>query len=174
VLVKPKGGEALVHFMEPVAGTLAGLPKPSDDPALVVHGYGKGKAIYFSGDLGNVLNSFHLLEWSRLIENSLQDLAPSPVLVEDAPRSLEVVLRSQEQGRRLVLHLVNFTGEMTRPIRDIVPLHDVRITLAAEKKVKRVSSLMHPQTLRTRRDDEGRVQFVLPRVDEYEVVVIER
>jgi hypothetical protein len=174
VAVRPKGGEVLVRYMQPLAGSYAGIPKPSDDPALVVHGYGKGKAIYCSGDLGNALNTYHFIEWSRLIENVLRDIAPSPVVIENAPRSVEVVLRSQQQGQRLLLHLINFTGEMTRPIRNVVPLRDVRITLAAWKEVRRISTLMHPQTLAGHKDPSGRIQFTVPQVNEYEVIVIEK
>ena len=174
VSVRPKGGEVLVQYMKPLAGSYAGIPEPSDDPALVVHRYGKGTAIYFSGDLGNALNSYHFIEWSRLIENVLRDIAPSPVVVENAPRSVEVVLRSQEQGRRLLLHLINFTGEMTRPIRRVVPLENVRITVRTKVEVRRIQTLMRPQTLAPRRIGGDRVQFVVPRMEEYEVVVLEK
>jgi len=172
--VRPKGGEALANFTKPLAGTYAGIPEPSDDPALVVHRYGKGKAIYCSGDLGNALNNYHFVEWSRLVENVLRDIGPSPVAMENAPRSVEVVLRSQQEGQRLVLHLINFTGEMTRPIRQVVPLRDVRITLTAEKEVKRIFTLMRPQTLAAQKGQSGRIQFTVPQVNEYEVIVIEK
>lgn len=169
-----KGGEALVTFMKPLAGSYAGIPEPSDAPALVVHGYGKGKAIYCGGDLGNALITYHFVEWSRLIENVLRDIAPSPVVMENAPRSVEVVLRSQREGQRLLLHLINFTGEMTRPIRRVLPLENVRITLRTKGEVKRVHTLMRPQTLAPRRSDGERVQFVAPRMEEYEMVVLEK
>ena len=174
VSVRPKGGEVLVQYMKPLADSYAGIPVPSDDPALVVHRYGKGKAIYFSGDLGNALNSYHFIEWSRLIENVLRDIAPSPVVVENAPRSMEVVLRSQQQGQRLLLHLINFTGEMTRPIRRVVPLENVRITLRTKVEVRRIQTLMRPQTLAAQEDQSGRIQFTVPLMNEYEVVVIEK
>jgi hypothetical protein len=174
VRVKLAGGEPLAHYTKPLAGSYAGIPEPSDDPALVVKQYGKGKAIYFSGDLGNALNSFRFVEFFRLIENVLREIAPSPVVVDNAPRSVEVVLRSQDQGRRLLLHLVNFTGEMTRPIRRVVPLENVRITLRTNGPVTRVHTLMRPQTLAPRGLGGGQVQFVLPRMEEYEVVVVEK
>lgn len=172
--VKPKGGEVLARYMKHLAGSYAGIPEPSDDPALVAHRYGKGKTIYFSGDLGNALNSYHFIEWSRLIENVLRDIAPSPVVIENAPRSIEVVLRSQPQEQRLLLHLINFTGEMTRPIRRVVPLENVRITLRTKGGVKKIYTLMRPQTLAPRRIGREQVQFVVPRMDEYEVVVLEQ
>lgn len=172
--VKLNGGETLANFTKPMAGVYAGIPQPSDDPAIVVHRYGKGNAIYSSGDIGNAINSYHFPEWSRLIENVLRDIAPSPVLLENAPRSVEVVLRSQEQGRRLLLHLINFTGEMTRPIRRVVPLENVRITLRTKGEVKRIHTLMRPQTLAPQEIGGEQVQFVVPRMEEYEVVVVEK
>lgn len=174
VAVRLKGGDGLVNFMKPVAGSLAGYPEPSDDPALVTHRYGKGKAIYISGDIGNSFNSYHLIEWARLIENVLRETAPKLVVLENAPGSVEVVLRSQEDGRRLLLHLVNFTGEMTRPIRKIVPLQNIVITVRTKGGVKSIHTLMQPGTLIPLKSNDGEVKFVVPHIGEYEVIVIEK
>lgn len=174
VTVKPNGGDPLVIFMKPTAGSLAGIPVLSDEPALVTNRYGKGKVVYFSGDIGNGINSYHLLEWLRLIENVLHEMSPSPVVVENAPRSVEVVLRSQEDGSRLLLHLVNFTGEMTRPIRKIVPLQNVVITVRTKGEVNRIRTLMQPGTLVPLKASDGEVQFVVPHIEEYEVIVLEK
>lgn len=173
VTVKLNGGDPLVIFMQPLPGSLAGIPVPSDEPAMVTNRYGKGKVVYFSGDIGNGINSYHLLEWIRLIENVLREMSPSPVVVENAPRSVEVVLRSQEDGKLLLLHLVNFTGEMTRPIRKIVPLENVRITVRTKGAVKKIHTLMRPETLTPLKNGSEEVQFVVPHIGEYEVIVLE-
>jgi len=170
----PKDGEVVLSFTKPLTGPYDGLPELSDDPALVVRLFGKGEAVYFSGDLGSAIQTFHLPELLRLVENAVRRLAPPPVTVGNAPQSLEIVLRSQQQGKRLLLHLVNFTGEMTRPIQRVLPAENLRVTLLKAGSVKRASTLVRPQVLKVERDRGGGVQFALPRVDEYEVVVIER
>ncbi len=87
---------------------------------------------------------------------------------------MEAVLRSQQRGERFPLHLINFTGEMTRPIRRVVPLEDVRITVRTKGTVKKIHTLMRPQTLAAKTIDGERRQFVAPRMEEYEVVVLEK
>lgn len=77
-------------------------------------------------------------------------------------------------GRRLMVHLVNFTGEMTRPIRRVLPQRDIRITLPAAQSVSKAYTLMHPQNLTVQKVAGGRTQIVVPNLDEYEVVVVER
>jgi len=108
------------------------------------------------------------------MRNAVSELAPPPVVIENAPASVEVVLRSQQQGRRRLLHLVNFTGEMTRPIQKIVPLRDVRITLTGGAGVRRVHTLVTPRRLPFEKDQDGRLRVVLPGMAEYEVVVFEQ
>jgi hypothetical protein len=169
-----KAPDAAELITKPLAGRYDGIPDVSDDPALIVHRFGKGRAIYCSGDLGNAINGFHLAEFFRLVENAARDIAPSPVVIENAPRSMEVVLRSQEQGRRLLLHLINFTGEMTRPIQRVLPIENVRITLRTKGELNKVRTLMRPQTLASRRIGSEQLQFVVPRIEEYEVVVLEK
>lgn len=168
------GARELLRFTKPLAGRYDGIPEPSPDPALLMRPFGRGQAAYFAGDLGASIHNFHIAEHVRLIENVARRLAPPPVLLDNAPSSVEVVLRSQEGGRRWLLHLVNFTGEMTRPIRRIVPLASLRVTLAPEAAPKSVRTLVGRQTLALSRDAAGRSVFVIPTLNEYELVVIER
>ncbi|MBM3746222.1 MAG: hypothetical protein FJW34_10530 [Acidobacteria bacterium] len=174
VRVKPQGGRALLQYTQPLAGRYDGIPGLSDDPALVTHSFGQGSVAYFSGDFGNLIAGFHVPELLQVAENALRILAPPPVRIENAPGSLEVVLRSQQQGKRLLLHLVNSTGEMTRPIRRVMPLYNLRITLDQAGDAAKLFTLVRPRPLAWQKDKAGNLQFVLPRVDEYEVVVFER
>jgi hypothetical protein len=74
----------------------------------------------------------------------------------------------------MLLHLINFTGEMTRPIRRVVPLENVGITVRTIGEVKSIYTLMRPGTLAPRTADGGRIHFIVPRIEEYEVVVLEK
>jgi hypothetical protein len=62
---------------------------------------------------------------------------------------------------------------MTRPISRVLPLENVRVSLLIQGRIKTVRTLMQPKKLQARTGVGGRVQIVLPRMDEYEVVVIE-
>jgi hypothetical protein len=174
VPLQTAGARDLLRFTRPLAGRYDGVPEPSNDPALAVREFGGGRVVYFAGDLGAAIHNFHVAEHAQLVENTARALAPPAVVLGNAPSSVEVVLRSQEGGKRWLLHLVNFTGEMTRPIRKIVPLRDVRVTVAAEAGVKSARTLVGRRKLAVRRDSAERAAFVIPSMDEYEVVVMER
>jgi hypothetical protein len=108
-----------------------------------------------------------------MISNTVHEFAPPPIEVEGAPTSVEVVLRTQSQGKRWLVHLVNYTGGMTRPIQQITPLHDVQINLPASPAFQRAFTLYHPQPLAIKKDAHGRQHVTLPKLEEYEVVVLE-
>jgi hypothetical protein len=150
------------------------VPAVSDDPAFLVSSFGKGTAVYSSGDIGAAIAEFHTPEFLRLVENAVSQLSPPAVLLDNVPSSVEVVLRSQDEGRRLLLHLVNFTGEMTRPIRRIVPVSNASVTLVDDRPVARARTLVNRRELAIGKDSRGRARFDLPSFEEYEVAVIER
>jgi len=83
-------------------------------------------------------------EYLCLAANAVATLAPRREVRELAV-FVEVVLRSQDQGRRLLLHLVNFTGDMMRPIRSVVPLSGVHVML--DGSFRKAFTLMRPQSL---------------------------
>jgi hypothetical protein len=70
------------------------------------------------------------------------------------------------------VHLLNFTGEMTRPIQRIVPLTNITVELEGVAPARSVRALVANRTLDFRRQG-GRIQVSLPRLDEYEVLVVE-
>ncbi len=170
--VAPKGGQALLAFTRPLAGRYDGIPEVSDDPALVVNRFGRGRAAYFAGDLGNAIQGFHLGEHLRLTANIAEQWAPPVVRLRGAPASLELVVRSQENGRRWLIHLVNFTGEMTRPIQRVMPLAGLEVSVARDAPARRVRALVSGKDLKFRRR-EGRLEFEAPAMAEYEVLLIE-
>jgi len=174
VQVKPDGAEVPVRFTVPLKGRYDGVPALSSDPAVAVKQSGKGTVVYFAGDFGNTLASFHLPEFLAMAANAARRLAPLPVTVDNVPGSVEVVWRSQNDGRRKLLHLVNFTGEMTRPITRVLPALNVPVTLPKGELATKAFTLMRPQALPISKDKEGRVRVTVPRVDEYEVVVFEQ
>jgi hypothetical protein len=55
----------------------------------------------------------------------------------------------------------------------VVPLENVRITLTPGKTVKRAVTLVRPSRLAHTKDASGRVTLVVPRVEEFETIVLE-
>ena len=78
VAVKSAGARALVQYMQPLKGRYDGVPAVSDDPALLVNSYGKGQAVFFTGDYGAMVANFHTPEFLELGRNLLRTLAPPP------------------------------------------------------------------------------------------------
>ena len=163
VPVKATAAQTLIQFMKPLAGRYDGLPQASEDPALLVNLSGKGRAIYFSGDLGNTIQSFHLASHLDLFKPWFA----SPIKVSNAPGSVEVVVRSQAAGKRWLVHLVNATGEMTRPIQEIMPVRDLQVELPAGRSPLRVTALRSGKRIAA-----GRT-ITLPLLKDYELLVIE-
>jgi hypothetical protein len=171
--VKAAGAQVALRFTKPMAGSYELPPQLSDDPALTVQKTGKGTVVYCAGDLGNMIQAWHMPEPLILIENAVRTLAPVEIELENVPSVVELVHRSQNTGRRHLFHFINFNGEMTRPIRQITPVRDARVTLPKDVDAKKIYTLMRPHSLTPQRDTQGRTRFVVPLIEEYEVVVVE-
>jgi len=171
--VKAAGAQVALRFTKPLVGSYELPPQLSDDPALTVHKTGKGTVVYCAGDLGNMIHAWHMPEPLILMENAVRTLAPVGIELENMPSTVELVHRSQNTGKRHLFHFVNFNGEMTRPIRQITPVRNARVTLPKDVNAKKIYTLMRPQSLTPQRDAQGRTRFVIPLIEEYEVVVVE-
>lgn len=107
-----------------------------------------------------------------MIENSVRERSQRLVTLTNCPRSVEVSLRYQQEESRLLVHLVNFTGEMTRPMESVVPLHDIRLTLHCAGEARRLYALGLKKNLDIQRIGKD-ATFEIPVLREYEVLAIE-
>ncbi|MDO8685580.1 MAG: beta-galactosidase trimerization domain-containing protein, partial [Clostridiales bacterium] len=122
-----------IHSNPP--GIITGLP------AITSNRYGKGRAMYCTGDLENV--EFH----DEIFTSFIRDLLDDKLSIEgNIPRQVEVTMFNQE-GRRTILNFLSFQAEMPNlPI----PEFTIRVT-TEEDNVKRVLHL----------PDEREIPFVL-------------
>jgi hypothetical protein len=162
-----------LKVMEPLDYVITSIKGESPYPGLVASSYGKGKVIYSPAALGGHYYENRMIPIQKLIENSLRWLLGDRGLLEmDAPGTVEVVLRTQQEKGRTLIHLINLTGEMQRPIGQVIPLSDiaVKVRVAGAKKVHTLAKQVE---IPFQSDEQGWTTFTLPKLGLYEVVVIE-
>ena len=167
----------LAHFREPVDGQYRPLP-PLTTPAILANDYGAGKSLYLAGNFGEHFKVYGISDHMKILGNLLRWLSPPLLNTRDLPETVEVVLRVQRKARRLLIHLVNFTGTMRRPITSVVEINDSTIeipksTLAAVG-ILEFSGIL---ALRSGKDlavmqTAGAVSVEVPEIHEYEVLAI--
>lgn len=159
-------------FMNPIGRVYASPKGESGDPALIAHTYGQGRTVYFPYLLGDHYAKYKIHEHQKLIANAVRWVRPRPPRIEiHAPTTVALELRSQNDPPRMLIHLINTTGDMQRPLTEILPILDVEVTLRCDRP-SRVHALWSNQDLAFDYED-GTVRCVLPRLDVYEVIVVE-
>ncbi|NQU11474.1 beta-galactosidase trimerization domain-containing protein [bacterium] len=169
-VVRPRpGAEVLARFLAPLAGRYVPLTRPRD-PAIVRHRLGRGQCCYLAGTFAEHFASYGPPEYRQLILNALGAAARQPVAVTGGAGNLEVVVR--RQGRRLIVHLVNYAGAVPRPFERVFPQQDVTLRVRDRVAYRRARAVLGGRPCRCRRERDGLVVRV-PEFAEYEVVVLE-
>jgi hypothetical protein len=158
-----------VFFCDPLPGSYSGNPKASSFPFIVENVFGKGKSVYFAGTFGGSLYKFHFPEYYQILNNLVNEFSKPFVRLENAPSSIEVSAR--KKGNSLFLYFINFTSEMKRPIQRIIPCTNIRIDILLNEKVKSLKALRLEKNIKFTSKGNS-VSFVLPVIEDYEVVAI--
>jgi len=161
-------------------------------PAILANAHGKGRAVYFSAQIGLMYATASYWEARQLIANAVRWAAAERAPVEvDGPVCIELTAWDQAGHNRRVAHLVNVQSDITRTvsmksdtgssarenlhvIHDILPVHDIelRFQVPAGKRLKQV--MMQPEgTPLTTRAEDGWVTVRAPKVHVHEAIVIE-
>ncbi|MFA5859997.1 MAG: alpha-amylase family protein [Elusimicrobiota bacterium] len=161
-----------IKYFDPLVGRYAGSPKKSEKPFLIENKYGNGRSIFFAGTIGHAVARFNFPDFYRIAGNALKPLAGVGVKLTNAPSSIEITARKNKESGDVYAYFVNLTSESKRPIEQIVPVHDVGVELKIDKKVKNVTALWASKKIKFTQKGST-VKFVLPKIEEYEVVKLE-
>jgi len=126
LLRKMKQGEAVTYDIrtcgydrvEPTTGRVV-AQWAAGEPAVITNSYGKGKSLFMTATypgLSYTARGFQYHFWSgarellaRAVEGALRATGEElPFAVADCPESVEIVVRTQSEKRRWVLHLLNY------------------------------------------------------------------
>jgi len=158
-------------FMNEVGGSYVPLQGESEYPALIAMEHGTGRTVYLPSLTGDLYGRFKLPDYQKLIASIVRWAHTEPLLVEaDCPSTVEIEPRLNGDKDQILLHVVNNTGDMQRPIMEIIPMSNIRIRLRC-RGAKSVRALRCEKELDSTYAD-GQLEFVLPKLDIYELIVV--
>ncbi|RLE81441.1 MAG: hypothetical protein DRJ51_03810 [Thermoprotei archaeon] len=141
----------------------------SNNPSAVLNKFGKGSAIYLTGNFFETFFNFKFASYIHLFGKLLRTLGfKRSINVRSPATSLEVQLRKKEDITEI--HLINFTSDLLRPLLNIVPLRDLVIELKGE--FDRAKSLILDKRLVLQHKRDLTV-IKLPLLKEYDVIILE-
>lgn len=164
-----EGAQALARFHVPQSGRYTD-PTPQDKPAIVFNRFGAGAVLYLAGAFGEMLYRHSLPEYRRLLVNAVRMFSEPVVILEGALGNVEVIVRSQP-GRQII-HLINYAGVPPRPFEAVAPQVGLRLVLPPSVQCRGAKAVFSDVTL-TLYVEHGRTIVELPRLDTYEVIVLE-
>lgn len=188
-----KGARALANiyypYLEPTgdrfANIMANPPAVASEwAACTYHEFGMGRAIYFTGgiDKDYLKLSFPELKW--LIADAVRFVANDDLpITMKAPACVELTAFVKEEGRQLVLHLVNFqpglgrgisagTFSSRQQIQEILPVYDLELKFKMTGKIAEVR--LQPENLALDYEIAGEYAVVsIPRLYCHSMVVVD-
>jgi hypothetical protein len=150
----------------------------SEVPALVLNEPGgRGRVAYMAGDLDRCFGRSRLPDHAALLANLVRWTTGSQIpLNVDGPGFLHCQLYRQDE--RLVLHLVNLTGHEAghAPADGYFPVGPLKVTVEVPESANgpvQVSLLVAGKPVDAC-VDHGKVTFTVDRIDDHEVITLER
>ena len=151
----------------------------SSDPTVTLHSYGKGQAIYITGDVGTAYMNNPYPPLKRFVDYLVKKMR-SPIEIK-APEAIEVTA-AHRSSRELMIHLVNNptpllpwrTGDnqdMTTffALKEVNPIYNISIRFN-DFKVKSARLPLQDSFLEVTGDP---AEVVIPKVDLHEVLLVE-
>jgi len=156
-------------YYEPTGGLYRPLHTPSTRPSIVVQE--DRHTVYFAEEIGHAYSVLKTPWHEVLMRNAiLMALEGTPVVQTDGPATLEIEL--WRQASRLVLHLVNNSGDMQRPISQRRPLRNVSVSVVCEEPPLRAWRASDDSEVPSAWRD-GLAVVRVPELDLYDAIVVD-
>ncbi|GAB4127525.1 MAG: hypothetical protein OHK0050_40810 [Roseiflexaceae bacterium] len=141
-------------------------------PAIVQH----GRVIYFAQPIFSQYAQNAPRWCKQLFLHAVERLLPEPLVRHNGPSSLFVSLLDQPGEQRWVLHLLHYIPERRGSdfdvIEDVIPLHDLTLSVRAPHGVQRVLAVPEGRELPFR-EANGRLEISLARLHGHQMIALE-
>jgi hypothetical protein len=145
--------------------------RPAQGPGLLVRDVGEGRLVYLPWDAPGLYYEHSNLALRRLLTDLVDGLLPAGrQLRTDAHPLVEMVLMTQPATGCTLLHLLNHSGRLGASASRVLPIQEVEVAVAggfAKARSRRLAEDL-PVVV-----EAGYTTFTLPRLEEYDVVVLE-
>lgn len=135
---------------------------------------GKGRVVYFPGDIDRAFWQIQSLDHSKLIRNSIRwALREEPVVKVNGKGLIDVAAWRQQNS--MTIHLVNLTNPMMMkgPFREFIPVDaSVSVKMPASYKIKAVKLLFQGKEIPFR-NENGTIKIEVPGISDHEVVALD-
>ena len=142
--------------------------KDTDTPAVVRKTTGSGEVCWIPWNLTGMYHRHSLPAHAGLFRDLVDSLLRKRQLRTNAHPLVEVSL--QKQGSRTLLHLINLSGHSQTGYFAPIPMSAIRMEV--EGRFRWAKSIRSAATL-AMRNGAGYCEFVIPRLEDYELVVLE-
>ncbi|WP_020579568.1 alpha-amylase family protein [Actinopolymorpha alba] len=145
----------------------------TEHPGLLLRRFGKGRTAYIPWPVGSLYYDLSLPDHRWLLTNALHAVLPSgPQLTTNAPPQVEIVVGRQDDSERTLLHLINYSGHQGRAFHAPLEIRDVKVSLPGVRW-RKARSLRLGEELPTASGSDGAIEFTLPRLGLFDLVVLE-
>ena len=135
-----------------------------------------GNVIYFMHPVFNQYVQNAPLWVKRMVLNAIEGLLPQPTLRHNGPSSVIAAVNEQAEESRAVAHLLHYIPESksddTLIIEDIIPLHELKVSLKLDKEVTKVTCVPEMKELEFSTVD-NRLEFVLPKLHGHQMIELQ-
>lgn len=146
----------------------------SDVPGLLVRRHGDGVAACLPFRIGAMYREWGNLGHPMLAVGTLDNLLKTGrrLRIESSPL-VEATHRRDPEGRFEWVALYNHTGRLENSFHRPIPIANIRLSLKPARRIEKAISLTSGAVLARTESREGEVDIFLPRLDVFDVVLVE-
>jgi len=170
--ISKQGAFAPCVFMNPIGAYYSAPKGVSNYAAVICNRHGAGRTVYFSSLIEDFYARYRIPDISRIFADCVRFAMGRPPAVEvDAPETVQVEVREQKSLGRILVHLVNTTGDMQRPVSSIIPLRDIKVRVRGNRPLR--AFRLSDRSILTAREAHDHYEFTVDNLAVYDVVVLE-
>ncbi|MCL2059614.1 MAG: ThuA domain-containing protein [Oscillospiraceae bacterium] len=132
-----------IHNQPPEYGWVHNMS--TEYPTMISGEYGKGKAVYFANGIEAQCYVNGHEDYTEIYKNAIDYATGGQyTLKAEAPRSVHInAIEDQNNADHLIISFINTTGTSQRPVKEVIPVHNVKAFVPLHNKQLASSKVLY-------------------------------